>query len=487
MLRALLPAGSADSYLRFLAGSSVLLALAAAAVLPVACGSSSSGSAGDGGDAAALDAGGNASEAAVEAGGPDAEQDPNVYPSNHQPIPQIDYNGGPILQHIRVVTITFAGFPHRDAVRAFDHQITSTAWWKQTAEGYCVDGGPCVGDGTSDSADAGPWLPHGSTEDAGTGYLDVELAFDFPTQGDSGLATVDDADIRVWLGQHIAAGDFPAPDDQTVYALYFPPTTSITLQGGTGCTQGGFEAYHFSGAVLDGGAQQVAYAVMPFCDLDGQGILSMFNYKYLTLSASHELAEAATDPYPDTSTAFNLHSNDAWLGALSYGGGECGDMCTYLADPSWLESGWTVQRIWSNSAAAASKNPCQPFDNAYYGAAVRTTPIMAMGHKSDGYVVVKRGQSVDVIADVFSERALPADLLLYVGKAKGSRETGPTDLAPTDPIKVDLSTQQVHNGNGVVLTFTAPATAARGDYRMVVRSVLQAMEYNDWPVIVRVE
>jgi hypothetical protein len=298
---------------------------------------------------------------------------------------------------------------------------------------------------------------------------------------DSGLASIDDSAFGPWLGGHIAAGDFPAPDDQTVYALYFTAKDTITLMNSTSCV--GFGAYH-SSAVVNGIAHPVAYAVIPACDY---GLGPTGNFNYVTLSASHELAEAATDPHPLMDTAFYLRSNDAWLGALSYGGGENGDMCTYLLDPSTMESGYTVQRIWSNSAAAASKNPCQPWDVPYYGAAVRTKLLNVGDHMSRGYVVVKRGQSVDAIADVFSQSALPADLLLYVGRPKGQQQTDPTDVGSLSPLTVTISQQQVHNGDGVIITFTAPSNAPTGDIRLVVRSVLQMKDYNDWPVILRVQ
>jgi hypothetical protein len=465
----------------------IALSLAATVACPgalfAACSSSNgSGPAAspDGGDAAGDDA---ASEAAIDAG-PDIQQDPNVYPSQHEPIPQIDYNGGPILSHIRVVTITFTGDTRRDSLRSFDHFITSSGWWKETAEGYCVDGGACVGDGTSAAGDGGPWIPDGSTDDGGDHNLDVELPFDFPTQGDSGLASIDDSAIGPWLGAHIAHGDFPAPDDQTVYALYFTANATITLMNSASCV--GFGAYHSSALVTQGGSQQVAYAVIPACDT---GLGTTVNFQQVQIAASHELAEAATDPHPLKDTAFYLHSNDAWLGALSYGGGECGDMCTFVLNPSTLESGYSVQRIWSNSAAAASKNPCQPWDVPYYGAAVRTQPINVGGHVSRGYVTVKRGQSVDAIADVFSESALAHDFLLYVGIDKGHMPgiTDPSDLGSLAPVTAQLSQQQVHNGDGVIITFTAPANAPTGQTRVVVRSVFSTTDYNDWPIVLRVQ
>jgi hypothetical protein len=465
----------------FVLSLSLGVALLGAATFFPACSSSNASPSDGGGDDAAADSSLMEAAPPVVDAGPDIQQDPNTYPSQHESIPQIDYNGGPVLRHIRVVTVTFTGDAHRDSLRAFDHFITSSGWWKGTAEGYCVDGGPCVGDGTSVAADGGAWLPDGSTDDAGDGYLDVELPFDFPTMGDSGVASVDDTQIGPWLGKHIAAGEFPAPDDQTVYAIYFPTTATITQGGQASCV--GFGAYHSSAAVGDAG--QVSYAVVPECTYFGLNSTQIFNQ--LTLSASHELAEAATDPQPLANTAFYLHSNDAWLGALSYGGGECGDMCTYLLDPSALESGYTVQRIWSNSAAAASKNPCQPWDQTYFGAAVRSQLLNVGDHQSHGYVVVKRGQTVNAIADVFSEAALPAPVLLYVGRDKGQQQKDPTDVAPLDPITVQLSKQQVQNGDGVIITFTAPQNAPVGDTRIVVRSVLQMQQYNDWPIVLRVQ
>jgi hypothetical protein len=455
-----------------------------AAVLAAGCSNASNAkvASGDGGDASTADV---TPEAAVVDTGPDNEQDPDVYPAQHHPIPQIDYNGGPIINHVRLVTITFTGDTHKASLRAFGHVITSSDWWKQTAEGYCIDAGPHAGcvSGGSAAAEGGAWMPDGSTDDAGDGFLDVELAYDF------GSASITDGQIQAWLAGHINAGDFPAPDSQTLYVIYFPKTTTIGApqNQGSSCVQ--FAGYHYAAAVaIDGGTPQpVAYAVLPYCDY-GQG--DLFNYNYLTLSASHEIAEATTDPQVNKDLAFYLQSNDAWLGALSYGGGENGDMCTYVADPSYDESGYTVQRIWSNQAAAQSKQPCQPFPLPYFAAALRTSPqkIPPDNHISDGYVFVKRGQSVDVVADVFSEKPLAHDLLLYAGRDKGAAATDPSDMAPPeDNLQVSLSEQQVHNGNGVIVTISAPNSATPGDFRLVLRAVLEKSDYNDWPIVVHVQ
>jgi hypothetical protein len=462
----------------------------AAVGLAMGCSSSSSkGQPGNGDAGDATSEGVTADQGAPDAG-PDIDQDPDVYPAQHHPVPQLDYNGGPILQHVRVVTVTFVGDVHRDSFRAFDHFILTSAWWKETAEGYCIDGGAnagCVGDGTATAPEGGAWIPDGSTADAGDGFLDVELPYDFPSQ------MIGDSDIQTWLQGHVANGDFPAPDSQTVYALYFPSTTSINPGGGDQalCAEAGFGVilgYHFQIALTPPGASapiNAQYAVLPYCQLTTS---DDSNYQFATTTASHEIAEAATDPQPETA-AFTLHTNDAWSGQQSLAGGECGDMCENVNQNTYDESGYTVQRIWSNQAAAQSMQPCQPWSNTYYAAALRTAPqpIPPDNHISDGYVFVKRGQSVNVVADVFAQAPLPHDLLLYAGVPKYF-STGPTDLAPLpNLITVAFSQLQVNNGDGVIVTFTVPSKASAGDSPMVIRAVLSDNDYNDWPVIVHAE
>jgi hypothetical protein len=390
------------------------------------------------------------------------------------------------------VTVTFVGDPHRDSFRDFDHNILTTMWWMETAGGYCIDGGACVGNGTTVAPDGGAWIPDGSTADAGDGYLDVEVPYDFAG------TMIMDSDIQAWLQGHVAAGDFPAPDAETTYALYFPQTTVIAQGGGypplcVDTTNGVVLGYHYQIALTPPGATTpitAEYAVLPYCDLGGG---DDNNYTFATTTASHELAESATDPTPEQ-PAFVLTTNDAWSNSLSIAGGECGDLCENVANNTYDESGYTVQRIWSNQAAAMSMQPCQPWTPTYYGAALRTQsqnipaiPNVSAAHMSDGYVFVKRGESVDVVADVFSQAALPHDLLLYAGVPIYGA-TDPTDLAtPAALVTVTLSQQQVNNGDGVIVTFTAPKNAGTGPNSLVLRSVLSQTDYNDWPVIVWVQ
>jgi hypothetical protein len=465
----------------FVAWAGLLLASGAGLVF-AAC------SGGDGGNAGAGDAGGDVAVVedtgdGVKDAGPDIEQDPNVYPAKHAPIPQVKNFGGPVLDHMKVVTVTFkdeidAGAPAdggadaaddgggatfnkdplRDTLRQFDDFIVTSDWWHQAVGAYGVKDG--------------------------TGKLYAEL------NGILSPSSLSDDDIQTMLRSAITAGTLPPPEPQIVYALFFPTRTQISAGSLNSCVD--FGAYHAATEVAYNGAKvDVAYAVMPRCPSDSP----LHTLQYLTVSASHELAEAASDPGLGGATTYRIEdNNDAWIPPIiANAGGEIGDLCIFA--PNYDESGFAVQPEWSNAAAADSNDPCQPLDDSkkiYFNAAVRTDLQTVNSHKSYGYIIAKKGTSVDSVIDVFSRAKLPHDLRLSVGKPKFDAfgTTGPidpTDMNPVGPnVKAELDRQTAHNGNGVILTLTVPNSTPSGNYPFVVRSVLESNDYHDWPVILHV-
>jgi hypothetical protein len=286
----------------------------------------------------APDAGGDL-DADVDAGADDAAPDVDngapskVYPAFKPVVPQVVAGTGPILTHAVVIPAFFATDALQAKVEALLGKYIPSAHWAEMLAEY------------------GP--------QSGTLNASVPISDTAPT-------AIDDTAIKDWLkgkldGTH---PEWPAPTDNTVYMLFYPSTTKITMQGGTSCSS--FGGYHGDFAMPAG--QKVAYAVLPRCSASAS---------LLTLAVSHELVEAASDPFPTIAPAYaqvdSLH--EAW--DLTSSGGEIGDMCENdpNAGDTLPDLGFaTIQRSWSNAAAAAYHDPCVPEvpNRAYF----QSTPVL---------------------------------------------------------------------------------------------------------------
>jgi hypothetical protein len=253
---------------------------------------------------------------APEAGVPDAPWVVAVPAS----MPAVQDFGGPLLSAPVFQSITFSGYDQTAQVDAFVAALPTTAYWPGAVAEYGV-GTPTI-------------------------QPPAHLAATAPT-------SIDDSAVQSWLVQQITLGNVMAPTSQNVYLVFYPSTTTVTLQGTTSCTQ--FGGYHGSTTV---NSVPVAYAVVPECSIQGQPTLQT-----TTGTASHELIEACTDPFPFQGTPAFLQVDPAhmyWEAVV--GGGEVGDMCaqwpnSFFAPP---DLPYLVQRTWSNSAAKAGRDPCQP-------------------------------------------------------------------------------------------------------------------------------
>jgi hypothetical protein len=265
------------------------------------------------------------------------------YPAKHASMPQVTYQGGGVLLDPQIVTVTFPGDSLAQQLEQFGDNITQTCWWDTIRAGYCESSGMnCVGRGTV------PAKPH------------VEMTA-APAKSYTDTASGGSSTMVTFIQQQVASGAFPAPDANTIYVLWFPMSTTITLDGQMSCKN--FFGYHNSTTVTPPGGSNtvVSYAVIARC----QNTLND-----LTFGASHEIAEASTDPHVgENQVGFYLPPNNlddvAWD---MIGGGEMGDLCvdltglnqdhTTAAGPNGTS--WTVQRLWSNANAAAGLDPCVP-------------------------------------------------------------------------------------------------------------------------------
>ena len=386
------------------------------AVLPLlgfaACGGSTSSS----GPSQSQDTGGDdagTTDNTVDAApnnGPDPV-DPN-YPTTHPALPQVNYNGGRVLHAVHLINVTVDGDAQRDQLEQFSSIITKTAWWDAVRDGYCDSSGGCVGRG-----DAGDPVHLATTDFTTTTFTDS-------SQG--GAATLQD-----WITSMISSGKFPPPATDQLYAIYFPDSSyTVNLDNSNSCSD--FGAYHnsysYPGNTSTGGsipAATVQYALMPRCDS---------SIETTTLSASHEYIEAATDPEVGAGTAFYMQDQ---LWALQ--GGEVGDLCVGRND-SWTESGFTVQRSWSNKAAKASHDPCvpAPAGDIYFNVAPANEQISA-----------KVGDTKVITLTAFSDA--PIDNWALTGRDLAAEFGGTPSLS----FAFDKTT--VNNGTKIQMSVTVTA------------------------------
>lgn len=231
-------------------------------------------------------------------------------------LPPLESQGGPVLTHLRLVTITFEGDPQRDAIEAFGAWMVRSAWLREVTAEYGVESAEVL--------------------------ADVRVATRAPSR-------VTQAQIESFLMSGINAGTLPRAPDGTLtgvyYAVHYPRTTTIDAAGSTSC---GFHGYH---SELTLGRERAAYGVMPTCDQSYRGFSELDG---ITTAASHELVEAATDPYVRTAPAY-LATASVWRTYPN--SAEVTDRCVGL----YLRiDGYVVARSWSNASIRRGEAECVP-------------------------------------------------------------------------------------------------------------------------------
>ena len=340
--------------------------------------------------------------------------DPN-YPSKHPALPLVDFNGGAVLLAPHIIAITVDGDTMRDDLEHFSSIITTTKWWDAVRAGYCDSSGGCVGQG-----------------DAGD---PVHLAAaDFPTTSFTDSSQGGAATLQDFITSMISSGKFPAPTTDTLYAIYLPSDSyTVNLDGSTSCGEfGGYHnSYSYPGtAGVDGGAgipgATVQYALVPRCGSETE----------TTLAASHEYIEAATDPHVGSGTAYYMQ-DQLW----SIEGGEVGDLCvTQDNSDEYQESGFVVQRSWSNIAAKASHDPCvpAPAGDIYFNVAPASEAFN-----------LKVGAKKTIVLTAFSDAPTPDWTISGVDYAQ--------QFEGTPSLQFDFDKTTVNNGTKVNLTITVLA------------------------------
>jgi hypothetical protein len=383
-----------------------------------------------------------------EAGAPVEQPDaapPKVAPK--PTFPEVQSRGGPVIKDPHVVAIVFAGDTLTSSITDFTAKISASTYWKDLGKEYGV--GPMTARETIVLAEAAP-------------------------------AAITSAGIEAWLQAKLtgATPAFGAANASTLYAIYYPASTKITMDGagelGQSCE--GYGGYH---SEIDAAGTHVGYAVLPRCsDIDE-----------LTVAASHEYFEWATDPFPMSKPAFNKLDDAHWAWQATMIG-ELGDLCTFLDQENLrpAEIGFQVQRQWSNQASLAGKYPCAPAKAAPYLQGITIADddaiVPAYGPKGEDIktkaVRVKPGASRAVDVLVYSDQTA-ADLVPlramsyeeFYGGRGGGQSSGYT---------FTLDKTHAKPGETVSVTITAPKETAYDLMIMLAYTSQTSAHY--WPVLV---
>jgi hypothetical protein len=364
-------------------------------------------------------------------------------PTDHPPLVQIQFNQGRLLRHVHVVTVGWKGDPLLDERARFAGWMVDSTYWDPLKE-YGLSRG-----------------------DATAAY---ELDGPAPQ-------TLDDAAVGPLLRSAIASGALPPAETDSLYILYLPEGTVSTMGTfGQGCIAYG--GYHWTTSTGMGTPGLMAYAIIPDC------VPGPSQFDSDTVVASHELAEAASDPdgagwfapwLPLSEIGDLCTPLDATITATfgASGDGGAADDGGAIGDGGTPDDGgvttrdYLVSRLWSaKTAAQGTSDPCLPVPPSpyvWFGAAV----------DPDG-ATVQVGGSTD----------LPVQPFAYgpVGRISWHVIEGPAlglSIKPSSGSGMPGSTQ--------IITISASDQAFSGPYPLQIQADLPTGASTVWNSLIQVQ
>jgi hypothetical protein len=258
--------------------------------------------------------------------------------------------------------------------------------------------------------------------------------------------TIDDSQIQHELSSQIEAGHIPAPkaDSQgnatSVYALFFPHGTTITLGGSTSLAPGGFCAYH---GTVGSGMSEFYYSVLP--DLTGvTGCGGGTDFSNTTAVMAHELTGMITDAEVGLATS----ASGPPLGWYDNANGEIGDICNTQQGNLTTGSGQTyaIQLEFSNAQNNCILPPAQPINTPVNDFGIAASPSAIS-------VTAGNGGTSTISTSVTTGSAGTVNLSIS-GMGSGVAAT--------------LSAASVTAGNSTTLTITTTPSTAAGTYALTI-------------------
>jgi hypothetical protein len=231
------------------------------------------------------------------------------------------YRGGPVISKVKVYVVFWgSSVANQSALDGFYKTIADSVFVGQLSEYNTPTQKITPGQFVSSFVDT-------------TAPMDSEL---------------DDSTVQQELANLIRGGSLPQPDANTLFMVHFPPGLTISMQGASSCQQ--FCAYHSSFQL---GSGNVYYGILPdysgsdcgHCAIDS----NVFNDT--TVVASHEVAEAITDPNIGVANTTRDESQLGWYDDVN---DEIADVCE---GQSLTLSGYRVTKLWSNRLNACAAPP----------------------------------------------------------------------------------------------------------------------------------
>jgi len=364
----------------------------------------------------------------------------DVYPAPFGEPPQCVDSGGTVLAAPTMIPVVFQGDDPAMVATIVDlaTKVAPSDYWRATTEEY------------------------------GVGPLAIHPTVVIPEQPP---AKISPAQIDAWLRGKLDADDpsLPAPIDGAIYTLFYPEGVSVEDASGASCTA--YAGYH-SSVVLDAahGSRSVAYAVIPRC----AEFFGRTELETLTSTTTHELIEAATDPYPATAPAYYDIDRPHAYWVYVFGGGEVSDMCNLPLDANVTLPGtaYRVQRSWSNVAALAGRDPCVPTlpGRVYFNASpdLPDDVVVASGVTSRG-VRIPEGGTRTIAVRLFSE-APTAPIKVY------PEDWGELTGAPKE-LELTLDEDRGLNGQTLHLTIRVVGTKPAQLFRL---SSTEGTQFTGW-------
>jgi hypothetical protein len=338
----------------------------------------------------------------------------------HAPLPQVGDLGGPVLAAPKILPIVYGGDPDTATIQAFLTSLTGGSYW------------------------------HATTAEYGVGPLSILPAVTLasPTQ-----ASISDAALQSLIALNTgSSGSWGSPDPSTIYLFVLPPGLVATDQGSACCTD--FGGYHGEANVA---GTPVPYAVS--CACPGYLGPGWDPLDERTGAMSHEIIEAATDPFPLSDPALQQadQANLVWTLVAQ---GELGDMCAVQPDAFIVspDARFAVQRSWSNAAALAGQSPCVPAPTSVpYFNSMPVLDLVAIG--SGGYetraVQIPVGQTRTVAVNLFSVGPIAHDWTVQAYSYEQFHGAG------TPSLSFSFDRSSGRNGDVLHLAITALSTNAQ--------------------------